>query len=136
MSGGMIRLLTLLGRLCLAAIFFVSAFGKMSDIAGTTGYMASKGIPMAGVLLWAALFCEIVGALLLVVGFRARLGAFLLVLFLVPTTFVFHNFWSLAGQERTAMLLQFLKNLGIIGGLLLVCAYGAGPLGLDARRRR
>ena len=136
MNGGFIRICTLLGRICLAAIFFVSAAGKMSDIAGTTGFMASKGIPMAGLLIWGALACEIIGGLLVLVGFRARFGAFLLLLFLIPTTLIIHNFWGVAGQERTAQMLQFLKNVAIMGGLLLVCAYGAGPLGLDARRRR
>ena len=136
MNGQLIRTCTLLGRFCLALIFFVSAAGKASDLSGTAAYMASKGVPSAGLLLWGALACEIVGALSLLLGFRARFGALLLLIFLIPTTLIFHNFWSVAGADRTAQMLQFLKNTAIAGGLLLVSAYGSGPVSLDARRRR
>ena len=136
MSGGMIRLTTLLGRVLLAAIFLVSGSGKLMDPAGTSAYMASKGIPMATFLMWGSLSFELLGALSLILGFRARIGALLLILFLIPTTLIFHNFWGLAGNERMLQMLNFLKNAAIMGGLLLVCAYGAGPLSLDARRRR
>jgi putative oxidoreductase len=135
MNGTLIRLCTLLGRIGIALIFLVSGAGKAADFAGTAGMMTSKGIPAAPVLLLGALACELGGAALVLLGFRARLGAFLLLVFLLPTTFLFHNFWGSTGAEGTAQLLQFLKNLSIMGGLLLLCAYGAGPLSLDARRR-
>jgi putative oxidoreductase len=136
MQGGLIRFSTLLGRFLLALIFVVSAFIKMLDAARAAESMAQKGIPMASVLLWGAIVFELAGALSLIAGFRARAGAVLLLLFLIPTTLIFHDFWSLTGAERTLQLLQFLKNTGLMGGLLLVCAYGAGPLSLDARARR
>jgi putative oxidoreductase len=91
---------------------------------------------MAKYMLALALCFEIAGAVMVLLGWRARFGALLLVLFLIPTTLVYHDFWILTGVQRTAQMLQFLKNLSIIGGLLMVCAYGSGPLGLDGRRRR
>jgi uncharacterized membrane protein YphA (DoxX/SURF4 family) len=136
MQGEVIRTATLLGRVLLALIFLASGIIKASDSARAAESMTAKGIPMASLLLWIAIACELLGALSLVLGFRARAGAGLLLLFLIPTTLVFHNFWSLTGGERTLQLLQFLKNAGIMGGLLLVCAYGAGPMSLDARSRR
>jgi len=136
MNGGLVRLTTLIGRVCLALIFFVSAAGKMADYGGTVGNMTSQGLPMARYLLAGALLFEIAGGLMVLFGWRARFGALLLVLFLIPTTLVYHDFWTYAGVERTAQMLQFMKNLAILGGLLMVCAYGSGPLGLDGRRRR
>jgi putative oxidoreductase len=135
MSGTLIRLTTLLGRVCIALIFLVSGAGKIANLQGTAAFMASKGIPAAPVVMLGALGCELGGAALVLLGFRARLGAFLLLVFLLPTTLLFHNFWSATGPEGAAQTLEFLKNLGIMGGLLLLCAYGAGPLSLDARRR-
>ncbi len=135
MNATLIRFTTLLGRVCIALIFLISGAGKAADLPGTAAYMTSKGIPSASVLLLGALVCEFGGATLVLLGFRARLGAFLLLLFLIPTTFIFHNFWAATGAEATAQMLQFLKNVAIMGGLLLLCAYGAGPLSLDARRR-
>jgi uncharacterized membrane protein YphA (DoxX/SURF4 family) len=136
MQGEMIRFSTLLGRILLALIFVASATLKMLEPGRAAESMVAKGMPMATVLLWGSIAFEFLGSLSLIAGYKARLGAGLLILFLVPTTLIFHNFWSLAGGERTLQLLQFLKNAGIIGGLLLVCAYGAGPLSLDARARR
>jgi uncharacterized membrane protein YphA (DoxX/SURF4 family) len=136
MQGEMIRTATLLGRVLLALIFVASGLVKAFDAARAAESMTTKGLPMASVLLWVAIACELVGALSLVLGFRARAGAALLLIFLVPTTLIYHNFWSLAGGERILQMLQFLKNAGIMGGLLLVCAYGAGPMSLDARSRR
>jgi uncharacterized membrane protein YphA (DoxX/SURF4 family) len=127
---------TLAGRICLALIFFVSAASKLSDFSGNAARMAAKGIPAAGLMLAGACVFEIVGALLVVLGWRTRLGAWLLILFLIPTTLLYHNFWASDGGERLAQMLEFLKNLSIIGGLLLVAGHGAGPLSLDARRRR
>jgi len=136
MNGGLVRLTTLLGRVFLALIFFVSAAGKLADYGGTVGHMTSQGVPMAKFLLAGAVFFEIAGGLMVLLGRWARFGALLLVLFLIPTTLVYHDFWGYTGVERTAQMLQFMKNLAILGGLLMVCAYGSGPLGFDGRRRR
>jgi len=136
MNGGLVRLTTLLARIFLALIFLVSAAGKLADYGGTVGHMTAQGLPVAKYLLAGAIFFEIAGGLMVLLGWRARFGALLLVLFLIPTTLVYHAFWGYTGVERTLQMLQFLKNLAIIGGLLMVCAYGSGPLGLDGRRRR
>jgi putative oxidoreductase len=135
MNGTLIRLSTLLGRIGIALIFLVSGAELAADFAGTAAALTSKGIPAASVMLLGALAFELGGSVLVLLGFRARLGALLLLLFLLPTTLLFHNFWASTGAEGKSQMMQFLKNLGIMGGLLLLCAYGAGPLSLDARRR-
>jgi putative oxidoreductase len=117
----MLTVLPFLGRILLAAIFLVSGLGKIADPSGTRAMMASFGIPFTGPLLVAAIVLEVAGALSLITGFKVRWGALLLILFLVPTTLIFHTDFS--NREQLA---HFLKNLAIIGGLLQVAAFGRG----------
>jgi putative oxidoreductase len=128
------RNLTLIGRVLLAVIFIVAGIGKLMDPAATAGYMASQGLPMVDVLLWLTILVELGGGLMLLVGYRARLAALFLFLFLIPVTFIFHAFWAVEPAESVNQMRQFLKNLAIMGGLLYVMAFGAGPLSLDQRR--
>jgi putative oxidoreductase len=102
-------------RVLLCLVFLHAAIGKLTGFAGVAGMIAGRGIPLAPVLLAAAVGLMAVGSVLVISGFRARLGAILLLLFLVPTTLLFHG--EVADpQER----IQLLKNLSIMGGLLLV----------------
>jgi len=121
---------TLVGRVGLGLLFVISGFGKITGFAGTAGYMASKGMPMAEVLLVGAIAVELVGGLMLVAGFKARWAALAIAAFLVPTTLIFH---SPVGPEAQAQMTQFLKNLSILGGMLYVAAFGPGAWSLDRR---
>jgi putative oxidoreductase len=107
-------------RLLMSAIFILSGIGKLTGWSEMAGYMAAKGMPAVPLLLGAATFLEIFGGLSLLLGWKPRLGAALLFLFLIPTTLIFHNFWALAGAERMDQMTHFLKNLAILGGLLMV----------------
>lgn len=129
------RYAPLAGRILLSLIFLLSGIGKIGNFAGTAGYMAAKGMPLVPLLLLGAIAFEIGGGLSLLVGYKARLGALLLIVFLVPTTVIFHNFLAAQGPEREMQMVNFLKNLGILGGLSLVLAYGSGPLSIDSRTR-
>lgn len=117
-----------IGRLLLSIIFLGSAATKIADPAGTQAYMAAFGLPMTSVLLVGAIATEMVGGLALLLGLKARWAAFVLVGFLTVATLIFHT--DLADQKQ---LLHFLKNVAIIGGLVLVIAEGTGPLALDRR---
>lgn len=121
---------TLAGRVGLGLLFVVSGFGKITGFAGTAGYMASKGMPMAEVLLVGAIAIELVGGLMLLAGFKARWAALAIAAFLVPTTLVFH---SPVGPEAQAQMTQFLKNLSILGGMLYVGVFGAGAWSAERR---
>lgn len=121
---------TLAGRVGLGLLFVVSGFGKITGFAGTAGYMASKGMPMAEVLLVGAIAIELVGGLMLLAGFKARWAALAIAAFLVPTTLIFH---SPVGPEAQAQMTQFLKNLSILGGMLYVAAFGPGAWSADRR---
>ncbi len=94
--------------------------------------MASKGLPMIPLLLTAAIIFEIAGALSVMLGYRARIGAILLAIFIIVVTPIFHNFWALSGQARFLQRIMFLKNLSILGGLLLIIGSGSGELSLDS----
>ena len=116
----------LAGRLLLAYLFIVAGYGKVVGFAGTAKYMASKGMPMVEVLLVATIVIELIGGLMLAVGWKARWAAWAIFLFIIPTTIIFHPVWADAGQ-----MIQFNKNLAIMGGMLYVAFMGPGRLSLD-----
>jgi putative oxidoreductase len=117
--------LPLIARVLLGLIFVMSGFSKISGFEGTQQYMASYGMPLTAVLLVGAIIVEILGGLSIILGLWARAGAVALVLFLIPATLVFHT--DFADQTQ---LIMFLKNLSIMGGLLLVTAHGSGSYSL------
>jgi putative oxidoreductase len=127
--------LTLLGRILLSAIFLLSGFGKIGDWSGTASSMTAHGMVAIPFFLPLAILFEIGGGLSVLLGFRARWGALALICFLVPATVIFHNFWAYAGAERHGQLINFLKNLAILGGLLLLVLRGAGKPCIDWPRR-
>jgi putative oxidoreductase len=131
MSKSSEKILNIVGRVLLSLIFLMSAFGKLTNWSGTVEYMASKELPAIPVLLIAAILFEGLGGLSVLTGFKARLGALALVVFLLIVTPIFHNFWAYTGQEQQAQMINFLKNVAILGGLLTVVARGPGPGSLD-----
>jgi putative oxidoreductase len=121
----------LLGRLMLAYIFVLSGYGKITNFAGNAKYMASKGMPMIEPLLVGAIIIELVGGLMLAVGWKARWAAWAIFLFIIPTTLIFHAYWALPPEQAFAQMLHFQKNLAIMGGMLYVALTGPGRLSLD-----
>jgi putative oxidoreductase len=120
----------LVGRVLLAAIFLMSGIGKIGGFAGTAGYMASKGIPMTDVLLAITIVIEIGAALMLILGYQARLGATALLLWMIPVTFLFHNFWAMPADQQMIQQIMFMKNLAIMGAMLYIMAFGSGNYSL------
>ena len=133
MMSGTSDALSLIGRILLAAVFLVSGFGKLSGFAGVAGAIASKGLPAAQVFAVATIVIEVGAGLMLVVGWKARWAAVLLAGFTAIVTFFFHNFWALPEAQKMMQQTQFLKNLALIGGLLMVVAFGPGRLSVDKR---
>lgn len=124
----------LAGRILLSAIFIQAGISKIFNWEATAGYMQSQGMPLVPLFLLGALGVEILGGLSVLVGFFARLGALALFLFLIPTTLIFHAFWAVPEAHQHIQMIMFMKNLAIMGGLLMVVAFGAGPVSLDQRR--
>jgi putative oxidoreductase len=119
---------TFLGRLLLSSIFLISGFTKIAKPSGDAGQMRSKGMPAVGFFLVMAILVEVGGGLSILLGYKARLGALALFLYLIPVTCIFHNYWTYQDQERLVQMENFMKNLTIMGGLLLVAALGSGSL--------
>jgi putative oxidoreductase len=124
-------ILALLGRVLLASIFVYSGFGKITDFQGTAGYIASARMPMPQVLAVGAIIVEFIGGLALLIGFRARWAALAFVVFLIVITPIFHNFWSVPADEVMSQQINFIKNVAIIGGMLMVMAFGPGRYSVD-----
>ena len=130
-SSASTSVLPLIGRVLMAAIFLISAFGKLAAPTGTIGYIASVGLPAPTLAYAAALAAELGGGLLLVLGYRTRLVAAALAVFSVVSAVFFHS--ALADQNQ---MFHFLKNIAMAGGLLQFVAFGAGSLSLDERRQQ
>lgn len=123
------RYTTLVGRILMAAIFLMSGIGKIADPQGTQQYMQAMGMTWATTLFYVgAIAIEVGGGLSLLLGYWTRAGATALILFMIPTTLIFHTNFTDQNQ-----MIHFLKNLAMFGGLFYVAAYGAGPVSLDAR---
>jgi putative oxidoreductase len=123
-----------IARVLLALMFVLAGFGKLTGLEGTAGYIASKGLPMPMVLAVAVGVLELVAGVLLIIGWQARWAALALAVFTVVASVIFHNFWAMPAEQKMLQQLMFMKNLAVTGGLLLVFAFGAGALSLDARR--
>lgn len=127
---------TLVGRLCLAMIFLMSGVSKIAKYSDTVHYMQQKGMPAAPFFLFAAVLIELAGALALITGHRARIGALLLVLFLLPTTYIFHYrgaFDPAMNVVDHIQMINVLKNTAIMGGLLMIYAFGPGPWSISKK---
>ena len=121
----------LLGRILLSSIFLMSAIHKMTDWAGTEKLMADKGMTMVPFFLAGAFTLELVGSLSLLLGYKARWGALLLILFLIPVTVVMHDFWHYQGKMQQDQMMNFIKNVAILGGLFLALGFGSGRYSAD-----
>src|SRR5262249_23947169 len=130
-------ILTIAGRLMFSAIFLASAAGnKIPNFSDVAKVMAKVGVPLPELMLVGAILFLIAGSLSLIVGYHARIGAALLLIFLALATYYFHNFWDITEpgkqQEQT---IQFMKNLSMMGAMLFIVANGPGPMSLDAKRQ-
>src|SRR5689334_2312233 len=123
---------TLIGRVMLSTIFFMSAVGnKIPNFDGVAGYMQSAGVPSPRIALMGAIAFLILGSVSVVLGFKARFGATLLLIFLVAATYYFHAFWKLEGQEAQMQMIQFMKNLGLAGAMVMIIGNGPGLMSFD-----
>jgi putative oxidoreductase len=138
-------LFCILGRMFLSAIFIIAALNKLLNWSSAKeGYLevlakwhlATDNIVVerifdlmaqqANFFLVAATALELIGGLLVLVGIFSRLGAYLLIVFLIPVTVIYHAFWILSSSERDIQLVMFMKNIAILGGLMIIAVFGSG----------
>jgi putative oxidoreductase len=121
-----------LGRLLFALIFVMS--GPRHFMSQTIAYAALQGVPMASVAEPFSGVLAFIGGLSILLGYRAKLGAWLIVLFLVGVTPMMHKFWVVTDPVMYEMqFVMFMKNVSMLGGALLITQLGSGPWSLDAR---
>ena len=117
------KYIPLAARVCLCLIFLKAGISHILGYSGTVEMMAEQGLPIPDVLLIFTIVFQILGGLSLLLGYKVTIGSILLILFLIPATIVFHN--------PASDINGFLKNIGLIGGLLMVIYAGAGALSID-----
>ena len=122
------------GTLVVSSTVLPAGIGKLTGFAGTVGYISSVGLPFPELGAALALTVEIVGSLALIIGLGTRPAAFVLALFTLVASFFFHNYWAVAADQQFVQQLLFFKNVGVVGGLLMLAAWGAGAWSVDARR--
>jgi putative oxidoreductase len=124
-----------ISRFLFSQIFIISGFNHFTS--GSIGYADSMGVPMADMLVPISGLIAILGGGSILLGLHARFGGVLILLFLVPVTLMMHKFWSYTNPAEAQMqMIQFLKNMALIGGAMLFAFYGAGPVSMDSRRDR
>lgn len=120
-----------LARLMLSVVFLVSGAGKFMNVMGIANTLMAKGFPQPTLFGYAVATLEIAAGICVLIGFKARWAALALLLFTAGTIYVSHNFWDMDGMARVTNQVQALKNLAIMGGLLLLAAAGPGRWSLD-----
>jgi putative oxidoreductase len=116
-------------------IFATSGLAKIFSWQGNVQYMSTRHLPMIPVLLAAAMVIEIGGSICLITGYRAREAAFIMFLYMIPLTLLFHNYWAASGMLAATQETHFRKNLAIMGGLFLLAYAGPGRWSLGKRDR-
>ncbi len=126
------KLLALLGRLFYSVIFISSGISHFSQ--SSIAYAASQGVPLAHLAVPLSGVLALLGGLSIAIGYRARMGAWMIILFLVPVTVMMHAFWSIPDPNMMQMhQVMFMKNLSMLGGAFFISYMGAGPFSMDAR---
>ena len=125
-----------LGRILIVAIFVYTGISKLTHFDGTSHMIAEKGIPVAAVATAIAILIELGGAIAIIIGWQTKLAAAIQFVYLIFITFMYHNFWAAPPQLHDVQLLNFLKNVGIMGGLLLLVTRGAGASSVDSAPSR
>lgn len=117
-------LMILIARICLSSFFLWEGVANVWNWKGTVEYMKSKNVPSS--ILPAAVILQLVGGLSVLLGYQARIGAVLLIVFIIPAAIKMHDFWKVPDAERITQKTLFMKDVAILGGLLLLLATGAG----------
>ena len=125
------KIVVLLGRVLYSAMFITAGFHHILNSQSMVGYAASAGVPMANVMVPVSGVLALIGGLSILLGFHAKRGAWLIVLFLIPVTFMMHKFWGIADPQMAMMqMVNFNKNMAMLGGAFLIAFFGSGPYSL------
>lgn len=128
------KYLELLGRILFSLIFLMTITNHFSS--GAVEYAISKGVPLAEILVPLSGIIAFLGALSIILGYKTRIGASLIIIFLIPVTFMMHNFWDMTDQMmRMTQRVMFMKNISMLGAAFIISYFGAGSISLDSRNK-
>lgn len=122
----------LFGRVLFSLIFIIAGFSKIFQFDATAVGMSSQGVPYAEWLLVLAIILELGGGLMILFGYKARFGAFLLFVFIFLVSLIYHDFWTFDAAQATNQMQHFLKNFAMMGAALYILAFGAGRYSIDS----
>lgn len=123
--------MALLGRILLAAMFIISGFGKLTGFEATVGHISRVGLPLPQLQAALAVLVELGGGILLIIGWKTRWAALAFIVFVLVVTPIFHNFWAAPPEQMMGQQIHFLKNVSILGGMLLLLGFGPGAYSVD-----
>jgi putative oxidoreductase len=124
----------LIGRILFSVIFIFNGFNHLADFPGVRGYAEAMGVPMAGFATIVTGLMLLAGGLSVLLGYKAKFGSLLLVIFLFLSAFMVHTFWAFEGQQAQVEMAQFFKNLALAGAGLMLMYFGSGPKSLEKKQ--
>ncbi len=126
------RYIPLAGRILFSLMFIMSGMGHLTNSTGMAQYAGSMGVPAPTLVVIITGIMIILGGLSVILGYKVKVGTILLVVFLIPTSFMMHAFWGIEDPMQSQMqMAMFMKNLSMLGGALLLYHFGTGPLSLE-----
>lgn len=122
----------LTGRVLISLVFIMSGLGKVFQFDGQVAYAASQGVPLASLAIIVSIVAELAAVAMIVFGFKARLGALILLLWMIPVNLMMHAFWTIADPMAQQMhMIMFMKNVSMMGAMLLIMSFGPGPKSIN-----
>jgi len=122
----------LIGRILFSMIFIMSGMNHFMDLKNMSDFAANSGVPMPNVAVIVSGIVILLGGIMVLIGYKAKIGALLLFLFLIVSAFMMHSFWGLEGQMGQNQMIHFMKNFSMAGGALLIYHFGSGPMSMDS----
>jgi putative oxidoreductase len=127
-------MMLLIGRILLGVLFLVAGIRQLMFYDGSIGYFGRLGFPVPVATTWLSIIVHSAGGIFLIIGWKTRWTAWLLLVMVLIATAMAHRFWQFDATQYANQLNHFLKNLAIVGGLLYVIAFGAGAKSVDAKK--
>lgn len=122
----------LTGRVLISLVFLMSGLGKVFQFDGQVAYAASQGVPFASLAIMISIIAELAAVTMIIIGYKARLGALILFVWMIPVSIMLHAFWNIEDAMAQQMhMIMFMKNLAMMGAMLLIMAFGPGPKSIN-----
>ena len=122
----------LAGRVLISLVFLMSGLGKVFQFDGQVAYAASQGVPFASLAIMISIVAELAAVTMIIIGYKARLGALILFVWMIPVSIMLHAFWNIEDPMAQQMhMIMFMKNLAMMGAMLLIMAFGPGPKSIN-----